>query len=158
MEPLTSQTQQLEYYLSDQNLKVDTFFRDLIQESSEGYVEVSHFLKCNKIKKLQATEDSLISAAQKSELLEVNEARTAVRRKDNKELPDLILGKSATAGQLGGAQNGGARKSNGADVNNLKVIEKQIQSKTDEFIPLIVAIKNSDEVPKTNGKDLEDAI
>ena len=143
-------TQQLEYYMSDANLKCDVFFRDLIQEHPEGYVNVNSFLRCNKVKRLGATEDSLIAAAGLSDLLEINEARTCIRRKDNLALPDLDIGKSLN---IQPAKPKGAS----ANIENLKVVEKQITNKN-EFVPLIVAIRNHDEIPKTNGKDLEESV
>jgi hypothetical protein len=42
---------QIEYYLSDKNLVKDKFFREQIQTSKDGYIDISHFLNCNNVKK-----------------------------------------------------------------------------------------------------------
>lgn len=42
--------EQIEYYLSDGNLRNDKFFREQIQADKEGWVLITHFLNCNKIK------------------------------------------------------------------------------------------------------------
>ena len=36
---------QMEYYLSDENLKKDEFFHGKISNNPEGYVELEYFLK-----------------------------------------------------------------------------------------------------------------
>jgi hypothetical protein len=47
----------MEYYLGDENLSKDDFFRDQIQKNPKnGYVNLSVFLNCNKIKKMNITE------------------------------------------------------------------------------------------------------
>lgn len=43
---------QVEYYLGDLNLAKDDFFRELIEANSDGYIDISVILKCNKVKKL----------------------------------------------------------------------------------------------------------
>ena len=43
---------QVEFYMGDTNLAKDDFFRDLITSNKDGYVDVTAFLKCNKIKHL----------------------------------------------------------------------------------------------------------
>lgn len=48
---------QIEYYLGDENLAKDDFFRDLILKNQKtGYINISVFLNCNKIKKLSVGE------------------------------------------------------------------------------------------------------
>ena len=42
---------QIEYYLGDENLKKDTFFRQLILSEANGYLDLDYIMKCNKIKK-----------------------------------------------------------------------------------------------------------
>jgi hypothetical protein len=41
---------QIEYYLSDINLGRDKFFREQIETNKEGWVNIAHFLNCNKVK------------------------------------------------------------------------------------------------------------
>ena len=43
---------QVEYYLGDSNLAVDDFFRDIISQNKDGFIDIAVILKCNKIKKL----------------------------------------------------------------------------------------------------------
>jgi len=53
---------QIEYYLSDDNLKFDKFFHEKISANEEGWLEVALVLSCNKMKALRATtrcDDSL---------------------------------------------------------------------------------------------------
>jgi hypothetical protein len=69
-------------------LAKDDFFRDLISEGQEGYVDVAAFLKCNKVKKMNATTEMIAEAVASSEQLELNEDKTQLRRKGNKALPE----------------------------------------------------------------------
>jgi hypothetical protein len=44
---------QMEYYLSDENLAKDDFFRDKIESNKAGgYVALMLFMNCNKVKKM----------------------------------------------------------------------------------------------------------
>ena len=84
---------QLEYYLSDDNLKNDAFFHEQISESSDGYVPFSTFLNCNKIKKLEATIPQLQEAVRSSKYIELSESGEKARRINNKSLPVLRIKK-----------------------------------------------------------------
>jgi hypothetical protein len=53
----TELKKQIEYYLSDANLKQDEFFHEQISKN-DGYLPIHLILKCNKIKKLGANEES----------------------------------------------------------------------------------------------------
>ena len=64
---------QIEYYLGDTNLAKDDFFRDLISGGKDGYVDIAAFLKCNKVKKMNASTQMIAEAVASSELLELNE-------------------------------------------------------------------------------------
>ena len=48
---------QIEYYLSDANLTRDRFFREQIQTDKEGWVDIAHFLNCNKVKSLSISSE-----------------------------------------------------------------------------------------------------
>ncbi len=85
---------QIEYYLSDDNIKHDKFFHEKITDQAEGYVDVSNFLNCNKVKKLNITADDITSAVKNSTLLEVK--GDLIRRAGNKSLPELKLLKRKT--------------------------------------------------------------
>lgn len=79
---------QVEYYLSDKNLGKDKFFRDKVEETSEGFVNLSVMMMCNGIKKLNVSDEKFLAEAlKKSKKLELNTEMTAVRRLGNRELP-----------------------------------------------------------------------
>ena len=83
--------EQIEYYLSDQNLEKDSFFHQKISEDPNGYIELDFILKCNKCKKAGWTKDEIKEAIKTSDKLELDKTGNKVRRKDNKPLPDLVL-------------------------------------------------------------------
>ena len=56
---------QIEYYLSDKNLQSDEFFHEHISSSLDGFIPLSLFLKCNKIKKLNVVDEAKIVEAVK---------------------------------------------------------------------------------------------
>ena len=78
---------QIEYYLSDLNLTNDRFFRREIQANKDGYVDIAHFLNCNKVKALKVEIKDICLACAGSEMLEVSENELQIRRKDNRSLP-----------------------------------------------------------------------
>ena len=82
---------QMEYYLSDENLKKDSFFHQKISSDPEGYIDLDFFLKCNKIKNAGWTKEELKEGIKESSEIELDETTEKVRRKNNKELPELIL-------------------------------------------------------------------
>jgi len=82
---------QMEYYLSDENLKKDSFFHQKISSDPEGYIDLDFFLKCNKIKNAGWTKEELKEGIKESSEIELDESTEKVRRKNNKELPELIL-------------------------------------------------------------------
>jgi len=79
---------QVEYYLSDENLRHDRFFSEKIAGDKEGWLEMSLILSCNKMKAIRATKEDVISALKDSKL-ELKEDRTAIRRPGNAALPKL---------------------------------------------------------------------
>ena len=82
---------QVEYYLSDENLKKDAFFHGLISSDANGYLDLEFILKCNKIKKKGWTKDDLIKGIEISNLVELDGSKKKVRRKNNLKLPELTL-------------------------------------------------------------------
>jgi len=80
--------QQIEYYLSDANLVRDKFFREQILTDKEGYVAISHFLNCNKVKEMKINADQIASAIADSSEVDLSEDKTKVRRAGNKALPE----------------------------------------------------------------------
>jgi hypothetical protein len=80
---------QLEYYLSDENLKRDKFFHEKISGDSMGYLDVENILACNKIKAQNATKEEILEAAKMSKEIEVSGDK--IRRSNNKPLPELKM-------------------------------------------------------------------
>jgi len=78
---------QIEYYLSDLNLTNDRFFRREIQSNKDGWVDIAHFLNCNKVKTLKVEIPDICLACATSEMLEVSENELQIRRKENRSLP-----------------------------------------------------------------------
>ena len=88
---------QIEYYLSDENLETDIFFNDLFSKSEDGYIDLSYILNCNIIKENHITKEELIEILKTSEKIELNEESTKIRRKNKNKIPvinqDKILEK-----------------------------------------------------------------
>lgn len=67
--------QQVEYYLSDENLARDSFFRDLLTASPGGWLRAeTSLLSCPKIQRMGVEAQELAAALQHSETLEVSGA------------------------------------------------------------------------------------
>ena len=82
---------QIEYYLGDENLKTDTFFRQLILSDANGYLDLDYIMKCNKIKKKGWTKDEIKKGVELSNLVELDKTKEKIRRKNNLKLPELSL-------------------------------------------------------------------
>ncbi|CAK9075184.1 unnamed protein product [Durusdinium trenchii] len=76
---------QVEYYLSDENLKYDKFFHEKITADKDGWLELQLILSCNKMKNMRATKEDVIAALKESKI-ELNEGQTALRRPGNAAL------------------------------------------------------------------------
>lgn len=83
---------QIEYYMSDKNLQHDSFFYEIISKDSIGGIEISHFLNCNNIKKLEASEEDIREAIKHSEKLFLSADTNFALRKGEQPLP-IFLGK-----------------------------------------------------------------
>ncbi|CAE7577581.1 La [Symbiodinium natans] len=79
---------QVEYYLSDENLKYDKFFHDKISGNADGWLDMSFILSCNKMKSMRAGKEDVVAALKESKI-ELNEGNAAVRRPGNAPLPKL---------------------------------------------------------------------
>jgi len=77
---------QMEYYMSDENLKHDKFFHDKISGNSEGWLELSFVLNCNKMKAMRSTKEDVVAALKDSKI-EVKEDGLSIRRPGNLALP-----------------------------------------------------------------------
>ncbi|CAF0710768.1 unnamed protein product [Brachionus calyciflorus] len=72
--------EQLEFYFSDSNLTKDRFLKKEIENSNEGFINLEIFLHFNKIRMLGLNLKDIRKSVKKSELLELNEDETMVRR------------------------------------------------------------------------------
>eukprot|EP00929_Paragymnodinium_shiwhaense_P096422 TRINITY_DN5800_c0_g1_i1.p1 TRINITY_DN5800_c0_g1~~TRINITY_DN5800_c0_g1_i1.p1 ORF type:complete len:424 (-),score=201.45 TRINITY_DN5800_c0_g1_i1:251-1444(-) len=79
---------QVEYYLSDENLRYDKFFHEKISADKDGWLELNLVLTCNKMKSMNATKDDVLAALKESKI-EVKEGGDAIRRPSNAALPKL---------------------------------------------------------------------
>ena len=80
---------QVEFYLSDSNLKRDLFFYEKIQKAEGGFIPLKVFLKCPKVRKLTNNEEEIANSMVLSSELELNRDKTAIRRLNNRKLPDF---------------------------------------------------------------------
>jgi len=80
---------QIEYYMSNENLKTDKFFQTIIKQSEGGFVGVEHFLNCRKISALKCVSAEILKSCEDSEVLTVDE-KQGICRKGNPELPELV--------------------------------------------------------------------
>jgi len=77
---------QVEYYLSDDNLKHDKFFHEKISGNTEGWLEIALILSCNKMKAMRATKDDVLASLFDSKM-EIKEDKLSIRRPGNLALP-----------------------------------------------------------------------
>lgn len=85
---LTEMTKQIEFYMSDQNLKTDKFFHNLISNSKDQFISLNILLNCNKIQKMRPSLRDLEMAIQDSTFLDLSADKTCFKRK-KKILPTL---------------------------------------------------------------------
>ncbi|XP_028856008.1 la-related protein 6b [Denticeps clupeoides] len=82
-------TSQLEIYLSNENLAEDAFLLKHVQRNKKGYVSLKLLTSFKKVKELTRDWRTTLAAARASQLLEVNEEGTKVRRRS--PVPDWLL-------------------------------------------------------------------
>ncbi|CEG76890.1 hypothetical protein RMATCC62417_11721 [Rhizopus microsporus] len=87
--------QQIEYYFSIDNLCKDLYLRS--QMNTEGYVPISLIAGFNRIKNLTVDMDLVRASLQLSELLEINQDATMLRRKEGWEMWILPAKKTTKA-------------------------------------------------------------
>jgi len=83
---------QIEYYMSDKNLKMDALFHKEISAHADGFLAMERIFGCNKVKTMKKENgESVIEADVVSALVDSNEVEykegSGIRRKDNKPLP-----------------------------------------------------------------------
>ncbi|XP_070184512.1 la-related protein 7-like [Littorina saxatilis] len=72
---------QMEFYFGDSNMSKDRFIKQKLDKTSDGYLPLDTFLSFNKIKELTEEMDVLAKSLRSSDMLEVSEEGTKVRRK-----------------------------------------------------------------------------
>jgi len=85
---LAAVRKQIEYYLSDDNLKFDQFFHEKITGTPDGWLDVSLVLSCNKMKAMRATKEDVLEALKESKI-EMKDDKQSIRRPGNLALPSL---------------------------------------------------------------------
>ena len=149
---------QIEYYLSDANLTRDRFFREQIETDKEGWVAITHFLNCNKVKAMQLSSAQIAEACKDSEEVQVNEDKSKIRRAENKELPALNTdrkrdAKAASKGQA--AANAAPEEDQVGEDGKIILVEKDFDN------PLIIQFNvelGEGEEFKVKWKEVENAV
>jgi hypothetical protein len=145
---------QIEYYLSDLNLARDKFFREQIETNKEGWVNIAHFLNCNKVKQLKISAADIAAACADSEEVDVSNDKLKVRRHENKALPEKS---EARKRDNKGDDKAPKKKDEGVDDYDEKT-GKVILTERDFSDPIIVyyktEIKEGEEF-KVNWKEVE---
>ena len=122
---------QVEYYLSDENLKKDKFFHEKISSDPQGYLDVDLIMNCNKIKQLNTSKEEIINACKLSSQIQISVER--IRRADNKPLPELkFLNKKTKRGD-----------------------EEDEEKEDENYDPIILEI-SSDKEPEFKWKEIQD--
>jgi hypothetical protein len=96
--------------LSDGNLVRDRFFREQIEAEKEGWVLISHFLNCNKVKSMGISSAKIAEVCADSTEVDVSNDKTKIRRKDNKSLPEKNLERKRDAKASGKSEGRAAAK------------------------------------------------
>ena len=87
---------QVEYYFSDSNFRRDKFLQSSVDQ--DGYVKIATLLTFNKLKSLTMESQVVASSIEASESIELNQDKTAIRRKtplpehDDSEERTIVLG------------------------------------------------------------------
>jgi hypothetical protein len=79
---------QIEFYMSDENLKSDNFFHNLISSNKDHLVAINVLLNCKRIQKMRPSLRDLQEAIQASGELILSSDKTYFKRK-KKVLPEL---------------------------------------------------------------------
>jgi len=74
----TDLRKQIEFYLSDANLRKDRYFGNLMQ--TNHCINIETFLNCNKIKNLTTNPEDIIKALETSNVLSVSDCKTKIHR------------------------------------------------------------------------------
>lgn len=163
---------QMEYYLSDKNLAIDKFFREEIEKGKNGYVDLTKFMQCNKIKQMEGISIAkIVEACAGSKEVEISKDKKQVRRVNNKELPEkqAVKKRDAKGADKEEKKKGDANGTAGgkeAEAENDEPVQRDEQGRIifhvqDFENPLILHFatkdqnKDKDEEYKVNWKDIE---
>jgi hypothetical protein len=145
---------QVEYYLSDKNLEKDAFFYGKILENDQGYLELDLIMNCNKIKSLAVSKERIVEACKTSTEVEINAAGNQIRRKGNKPLPESKFKSKKLSIQLKSEKSTtavGVAKPEAVK----EAPEEAAAEESNEFIPLILFIKDTSRLEKVIGREFE---
>lgn len=87
---------QVEYYLSDENLRTDKFLLKYLAKDEEGYVPVAVIASFNKMKKLTHHKSLVVAALKESSLLTLSSNEKKVKRVHPFSLTDILDPESCT--------------------------------------------------------------
>lgn len=103
--------EQVEYYLSEKNLRTDHMFNRLLRNGNEGYMDIKYIFACNRLRSYKTNVDEMLRALSNSRSVETKWINNMphIRRKGDQPLPEIsevdklhkelikiILGKSLT--------------------------------------------------------------
>ena len=82
---------QVEYYYGDCNLPIDRYLIELVRKDPNGWVSMDSMLTFPRLANLSCDPDVIMEALCKSEtgLVEVDISRRRIRRKPDRQLPDV---------------------------------------------------------------------
>lgn len=153
--PSAELIEQLEYYLGDRNLERDEFFRNKITEGTDGYMSITHFENCNKIKKLGVGRVHIIDAIKASLELELNTEENQVRRKDNKPLPAQATEETLAAPEKKLKTENPELEQKQAEIATI-VVEEEVED-PNVFTPLILFVRDTEKLGR-KGREIEEAM
>mmetsp|Transcript_135773 Transcript_135773/g.378356 ORF Transcript_135773/g.378356 Transcript_135773/m.378356 type:complete len:502 (-) Transcript_135773:124-1629(-) len=138
---------QVEYYLSDENLRYDKFFNEKITAEKDGWLDMQLVLSCNKMKSIRATKEDVVEALKESKI-EVREGGSAVRRPGNAPVPKLETRPQHVKKSSLHAHDGGVI----AALQNIPAEQNwtQVKEKLKEKLPQKVSIWFVSEVSEKN--------
>jgi La domain len=145
---------QVEYYLSDKNLEKDAFFYGKILENENGYIDLDLIMNCNKIKSLGVSKERIVEACKNSSEVEINSAGNQIRRKHNKPLPESKFKSKKLAIQLKSEKSATSVGVAKSEISGEAKTE-EAAAESNEFIPLILFIKDTSRLEKVIGREFE---
>jgi len=141
---------QVEYYMSDVNLKRDVFFQKEMAKN-DGNVGVDCLLKCNKLKKLCSDADAIMAALEASEALIISDCKKKVKRKTPPPPLDADVAKREKQRQAKAEKKGEAAVDDDA-------LKKAIEEKAIKAVEDRIVFKVEGVPAGTKWTELKDAV